>query len=336
MRFVDLASLVSFPSTVGLTALLVISAPVPGACATPPKSAANNASKAPDAAKKTLPQADWKKLRSLVEQGKLFQARAEAARLLAERPNDAAIQMEYANILRASGQMKLALEQYQRAAAINPQLVAAHVAISQLELDNLDVPSALAAALKAKSLQPDNLEARLAYVSALVAADRVNDAEKELQSMISTGSANPAVLHLAYEVKVRKGDFESARRYLDTAIALSQQSTRWQIELADLEQRLNDPERARQVLRTILAQTPSSTEARLRLARNLELFGDDFDAAISEYRILLQYDPDSAAAHTGIERCKAKKNNVALRIKTGLRALAAEVGRYFSQLSRGR
>jgi tetratricopeptide (TPR) repeat protein len=331
MRLVDFASLVSLRSTITISALLVISAPVPRACALSP------AQKPAPAAKQVVPvkaQQESAKLRALVSEGKLYQARAEATRLLSERPNDADLQMEYGSILRASGQMKLALEHYQRAAAIDPHLGAAYVAISQLQLDNLDVPSALASAQKAKTLSPNDLDARLAYVSALIAADRVNDAEKELQSMINTGSANPAVLHLAYEVKVRKGDFESARRYLDTAIALSQQSTSWQIELADLEQRLNHPERARQVLRTILAQTPSATEARLRLARNLELFGDDFDAAISEYRTLLQYEPDSATALTGIERCRAKKNNVALRIKTGLRGLAAEIGKFFAQLSR--
>lgn len=279
-------------------------------------------------------QQEWARLHSLVEAGKLFEARAEAKRLLQERPDNVALRIEYGNILRISGQPRLALEQYQKAAAIDSKSITAHIAISQLQMENLDIRSALSSALKAKTLQPDNLDARLVYVSALLAAERVGEAEKELQSMINAGSANPAVLHLAYEVKVRKGDFEQAHRYLETAIALSQQAISWQIELADLEQRMDRPDKARLVLRTILTKHPMETEARLKLARNLELFGDDFDAAIGEYRTLLQYEPDSASALTGIERCRAKKNNVALRIKTGVRAMASEVSKFFSQLWR--
>lgn len=270
-------------------------------------------------------------LHKLFQEGKLYRAQAEAVHLLKQHPNDVALLIEYGNILRSSGKPRQALQMYQRVVALQPQNVDAHVVISKLQLDNLDFKEALSSAIKAKTLDPKNQEARLAYIEALLDTDKVNDAERELQSMISSGSANPEVLHLAYEVKARKGDFEQSGHYLEMAIALSQDPTAWQIELADLEQRMNHPERARQVLRTILTKNPFETEARLRLARNLELFGGDFDAAIDEYRTLLEYDPDSASALTGIERCRAKKNNVALRIRTGLRSLAAEVGKFLAQ-----
>lgn len=271
------------------------------------------------------------KLHQLFKEGKLYQAQSEAVELLKQHPNDVPLLVEYGTILRSSGKPRQALQMFQRVVALQPQNVEAHVVISQLQLDNLDFKEALSSAIRAKNLDPANLGARLAYVEALLDTDKVNDAERELQSMIGTGAANPEVLHLCYEVKVRKGDFNQASRYLETAIALSQDPTAWQIELADLEQRMNHPDRARQVLRTILTKNPFETEARLRLARNLELFGGDFDGAIAEYRTLLEYDPDSASALTGIERCRAKKNNVALRIRTGLHGLAAEVGKFFSQ-----
>lgn len=282
---------------------------------------------APPAAS-TLPS---EKLRKLYKEGKPFQAQAEAVELVKQYPNDVALLTEYGNILRNSGKPRQALQMYQRVVALQPQNVTAYVVMSQLQLDNLDFKEALCSAKKAKSLDPANQPAKLAYVKVLLETDKVNEAERELQSMISTVAANPETLHLTYEVKVRKGDLEQAGHALETAIALSQDPTPWQVELADLEQRLNRPDRARQVLRTILTKNPFETEARLRLARNLELFGGDFDGAIAEYRTLLEYDPDSASALTGIERCRAKKNNVALRIRTGLRSLAAEVGKYFSQ-----
>ena len=68
----------------------------------------------------------------------------------------------------------------------------------------------------------------------------------------------------------------------------------------------------------LLSVDPYSIEALYKLAVLLEFYRHDYDAAITIYQRLIQIDPDYVAALTGLDRCKAKKNDIAGQLKLGL------------------
>ena len=261
------------------------------------------------------------RLDALFAQGKFQQARLAARELLLKQPHSAEAHLRYARLLLKLGEMEEAIGELEKSTLLNPHGTEAFVALSQIYQQNLDLEKSLKYARLALDGAPSSAPARIVLVSALMQSDRIDEAEHQLSSLLSREAANPQVLLLAYQLKVKKGDFGAARRYLQTAIAMDPKVLKWQLDLSDLYESAGDHEAARRFLEKVLDSRPDSLEARLRLARNLEVFDKDYDGAKAQYQLVLQSDPDSPAASTGVERCRAKKNNLALRLKLSLQSL---------------
>lgn len=229
--------------------------------------------------------------------------------------------LDYARFLVNAGLIDRAISEFQKTAQLNPRDPEPLIALAEIYSQNLDHDKALVYAQRALALQPGSSLARIVLLTSLVQRDRIAEAERELNKLLLSNPKNPRVLQLAYEVKTRIGDFNEAAKYLEEAVRLQPNNVPWVLELSKLLESSGQPDAAYRQLQSLLVRHPNSLEARLRLARNLEVYKHDYDQAMLEYSRVLEVDSKSPVALAGIERCRAKKNNLALRIKQALRSL---------------
>lgn len=240
---------------------------------------------------------------------------------IARDPKKASVHLDYARFLVNAGLIDRAITEFQKTAQLNPRDPEPLIALAEIYSQNLDYDKALVYAQRALALQPSSSLARIVLLTSLVQRDRIAEAERELNKLLVSNPKNPRVLQLAYEVKTRIGDFNEAARYLEEAVRLQPNNVAWVLELSKLLESSGQPDAAYRQLQNLLVRHPNSLEARLRLARNLEVYKHDYDQAMLEYSRVLEVDSKSPVALAGIERCRAKKNNLALRIKQALRSL---------------
>lgn len=238
-----------------------------------------------------------------------------------ENPKNAQTHLEYGKFLVNAGLVDKAIFEFSEASRLDPLDPDSLIALAEIYSQNLDYDKALAEAQRALALQPSSSAARIVLLTALVQRDRITEAESELQKLLQTNPKDPRVLQLAYMVKTRIGDFNEAARYLQQAVSLRPNNSEWVLQLCQLLESNGNPQAAYSQLQNLLTRNPGNVEARLRLARNMEVYRHDYDQAAIEYARVLDIDSKSPAALAGIERCKAKKNNLALRLKQALRGL---------------
>lgn len=236
-------------------------------------------------------------------------------------PKNAQTHLGYGKFLVNAGLVNKAIAELSEAARLDPKDPDAFITLAEIYSQDLDYDKAFLAARRALALQPSSSAARTVLVGALVQRDQVTEAESELEKLLQTNPKDPRVLQLAYLVKTRIGDFNEAARYLQQAVALRPNNTEWVLQLCQLLESGGNSEAAYIQLQNLLARNPGNVEARLRLARNIEVYRHDYEQALVEYARVLDIDSKSPAALAGIERCKAKKNNLALRMKQALRGL---------------
>jgi tetratricopeptide (TPR) repeat protein len=268
-----------------------------------------------------LAASDIDSIAEMVKDGKLQQADLSYQAILEKQPQRADVHLAYAQFLRTTGQTARAMQEFEKAVQLNPKQPDGHIALSELALQTLDVDGAIKNAEAALQLAPSARQARMAYINALLQANRISQADNELTALLSGSPKDADVLHLAYQVKAKKGDFMQARSYLQDAVQLRADNNRWMLEYCRLLENAGDYQNSRAMLEKALQRHADDPELRLQLARNLEMFECDYDGAIREYTNVLALDPTSPKALTGIDRCRAKKNDIARRLKTALQSM---------------
>lgn len=253
--------------------------------------------------------------------GSVFaEGKANWEQQLIKFPKNAGVHTDYARFLLSAGLIDTAIAEFQRAVELNPKESDALIELAEISLQNLDFERAKNYAQQALKVSPGSSEARIVLLTAFVQSDKINEAEKQLNLLLSTESRNPRVLQLAYMVKVRLGDLNQARTYLQKAVSLQPGKIDWVLELCKMLESSGNANLAYEQLQGLLQKYPNSVDARLRLARNLEMYRHNYDGAIEEYIRALEIDQKSEVALSGIERCKGKKNDLALRLKQNLQS----------------
>ena len=270
---------------------------------------------------------DITELDKLVVAGKFLEARQLSQQLLQRSPRRADVHLSYGRLLRSTGQNEKAIEQFRKTTELDPKLAEPLVALAEIYLQNLDIDKALLYSQRALKVNSQSIPAHRVFLSALMESNRLSEAERELRTLLLSNGHEPDTLHLAYLVETRKGDFVLARKYLQAAVSERPDNIEWKVQLSQLLENSGEYKAARKYLVDLLARHPEAIDARLHLARNLEYFGNDYDAAIQQYQQVLLVDSDAPQALTGVERCRAKKNNLALRLKLGLQAMTQSFSR---------
>ncbi|MBI2812121.1 MAG: tetratricopeptide repeat protein [Candidatus Melainabacteria bacterium] len=263
---------------------------------------------------------------SAVAAGKLQEAGRLYKELIGKNPGRADYHLGYARFLRNTGLNSLAIEEYQRSLELKPSQPEALVAMSEISLQNLDLDGAIKYSEAVLKLNPNAREAGMVYATACMQSGRTGEAENEMAVLLAEGK-DYDVLHLAYQLKARKGDFKQARECLQEAVAGRPDQLPWMLDLCRLLESSGDYQTSRHYLMNALERNHDSVESRVALARNLEVFENDYDSAIDEYRRALKIDPESPKALAGIDRCQAKKNDLALRLKLGLQSMFGQHNR---------
>lgn len=255
------------------------------------------------------------RIRSLQQAHSYQKARSTSLELVARYPRDPQTHLAYARLLAEMGLIQESIEQYRQALRLNGNLAEALIALSKLYLQNLDPYMSLGYAQLAIRSAPQSVDARTALIAALMASERLHEAGNEISALVKDQGASTNVLILQYQLERKHGDLTAAKMYLKSALSQSADRADWLLELSQVEEALGDFVPAQQTLRKALLIAPEQVEARRRLAINLEFFGQDYRAAISEYKKLLEVDPNSVSAQAGIDRCQRKMNDLAFALK---------------------
>ena len=116
-----------------------------------------------------------------------------------------------------------------------------------------------------------------------------------------------------------------ARQQLEAALKLDPSNGPWLLDLSELCEMQGDYAMANQCLQRALYADPLSVDKLSRMATLQEYFLQNYDQAIEQYKRILAIDPNSVSALAGLDRCKARKNDLAGILKIQIRALAARL-----------
>lgn len=265
---------------------------------------------------------------SLARQGAFSAARDELKDLLKTYPKDVEVRLSAARFYRTIGLAGPALEEYKRAIELGCRSSEPFVAVAQMYLANLDNKQALEYANRALSIEPNSKQARAVLVAAQLNQGKLKEAQTELAKvLVNNNAANDADLaYLAYRLNRERGQLPYAKQFLEDAIRAKPEQTRWLLDRADLYQSLGDENsnstqkmrnyvEAKRTLLRFLEMEPRSVEGLNKLGTILEFYFHDYDGAKQQYEKILSIDPEYVAAITGLDRCKAKKNDLAGQMK---------------------
>jgi Tfp pilus assembly protein PilF len=202
--------------------------------------------------------------------------------------------------------------------ARKPDLAEGSIALSNIYLQKLDMPKALNYARRAFSSSP-RTETRLGLASALLAAGKLGEAQRELDTLLKSDPKNPQVQYSAYELASSLNETDVAQRHLEAAVNMAAARSDWLIELSDLYKESGDYFDARKTLERALVVDPDSIDALNKLAVIYEFYLHDYDQATEAYHRILSIDSDSVSALAGLDRCKVKKNDISGALKYQLR-----------------
>jgi tetratricopeptide (TPR) repeat protein len=258
-----------------------------------------------------------KQLKTLTNEAAFSKGKELLETLVEKYPLDAEVRLAAARFYRKANAPQLAAEQYRRLVVLEPGLSESYIVLSEISLSNLEVSLALDYARKAIAIDAGQKQAHLALANALIRADQLKEADQELSRLLEEpgSSSDPAVNYLAAKLNREKGQLAFAMRFLDKAIELKPDETDWLLDKANLCESLGDFTQTKAVLIKLVTIDPQSIEALNKLAEVLEFYFHDFDGAINTYQKILAINPDFVAAETGIDRCRAKKNDLAGQIK---------------------
>jgi tetratricopeptide (TPR) repeat protein len=251
----------------------------------------------------------------LTAAGSFQQARQLVTDLTTKYPEDPRVHIAAANLYRNMGLSTEAVAQYNQAYRLNQGLVEPLIALSQLYLVSLNLDLGISYARLAVNKQPSSLPAHLALAKALIASDRLSEADKEIQQLIRQSPSDANTLYLAFQLYRKRGDLYTASSYLSQAVRGGPPKAQWLYEQSEVLETMGDYDGALRALTNLLALQPGSVKAEEKLAGVLEFSLHDYSQAIEHYQKALEGDPDSVTAAAGIDRCQAKKNDLAFQLK---------------------
>jgi tetratricopeptide (TPR) repeat protein len=209
--------------------------------------------------------------------------------LCVTNPDDVDVRIAAAKLYREMGMLARSRIEYQQLASAYPTRVEPLIALSQMYLLYLDPRNALSNARNAVKLAPHNKDAGIALVSALVAGGNLKEADERLALLTRANSGDAEVHYVAYKLMMERGQLPEAKACLQRAIN----------------------------------SDPNSLDKINKMAILQEYCFHDYDEARQQFQKILQIDPDSVSAIAGLDRCKAKENDLAAILKDQIRSACA-------------
>jgi len=271
--------------------------------------------------------AGLKALSDLSEEGSISEGRALLKQLLDEFPRDVKVHLAAANFYRRIGLSAAAVAEYKTVLLLDPTYAKAYTDLAEIYLANGNERESQSYARKALLLSPKSQQAQLVLVNILLKKGDLRAADRELGAVLKEygglNTQNADFAYVAYQLDQKRGKYVAARKYLDQAIALRPKRYQWLLDKADISKLIGDSEgnraeyiKAKQALMSLLKVDTYSVEALSKLGRLLEYDLGELDGAMECYQKLLAIDPENVVALTGIDRLKAKRNDIAGQMKS--------------------
>lgn len=279
----------------------------------PPSPAAVKAADSPLA--KELAEVD-----KLAESHSFYKARKILEPLLIKHEEDARVHLSAARLFIRMGQPSRAIDEFRRVRQLSPSDLETLVTLSRLYLDNNDTSSALTVAKEALKIAPQSKDARMLLVQTLMTKGLLLEAEQELKKLLK-GDMKDARLHFtAAQLYRDRGQPGPALSHIERAIEIEPSHYHWLIVKSDICVSLAKYKEARKAIEHVVECDPQSVESLNKLATIKENYFRDYDGAIECYQRILEIDPDSVTALAGLDRLRAKKNDLAGQWKHQLKS----------------
>jgi tetratricopeptide (TPR) repeat protein len=263
------------------------------------------------------------RLQMLISTHSFLEANDLLDQLCVTNPDDVDVRIAAAKLYREMGMLARSRIEYQQLASAYPSRVEPLIALSQMYLLYLDPRNALSNARNAVKLAPNNKDAGIALVSALVAGGNLKEADERLALLTRANSGDAEVHYVAYKLMMERGQLPEARHELENAIRIDPTNGQWLLDLSELCQLQHDYVEAKACLQRAINSDPNSLDKINKMAILQEYCFHDYDEARQQFQKILQIDPDSVSAIAGLDRCKAKENDLAAILKDQIRSACA-------------
>lgn len=254
-------------------------------------------------------------IKELMDKGSFRLARQNLEEYVVAHPDDVQARLVAGRLYRQMGLTSFSIVSYEEARRRSPQILEPYLALSQMQLENLNVELALSMGREAVNIAPTSKEARFALISALIANYSLIEANRELDRLLDDSPDDPEVYYLGFKLYQDGGELAKAREYLDAAMRRRPDKISWLFDLSELCQSQGKYLEARDAMLTYLKKMPDSTRAQTKLAEILEHGLYDYDAAQRVYEAILKDDPENPTALAGQLRLAKKQNDLAAAIK---------------------
>jgi len=234
-----------------------------------------------------IPEAHANLGNALRKLGVLDEAAAACRRALELRPDYFEAHLNLGNVLQDQGKLDEAIAAFEHAARLRPELAEAHHNLGNALARQQRFADAIAAQKRALRIKPDFAQAANALGVAL--RDKPNAADLDAaigafrQAVAAKPDMCPALLNLAHVLRqkaaeeIKQTNSQEAPAIVDEAIRLVRHAT---------------------------TLKPATPETHLEMGKLLQL-KRDWDAAIGEFRQVIETRPDWAEAHIGLSSCLA-------------------------------
>lgn len=267
------------------------------------------------------PPQDLSEVAKLSESHSFYKARKILEPLLAKFPDDPKVHLAAASLFLKMGQTTRALEEFQRVRVLTPGDRQTLVSLAKLYLDNGEAALALSTAREALVVDPSSKPARMILVEALMTRGLLLGAEEELKKLLR-GDAGDAKIHfMAARLYRDRGQSQLALSHIEDAIRLAPAEYNWLLVKTDICVSLAQYKEAKKAIEYVVECEPHSINALNKLASIKENYFRDYNGATECYRRILEIDPDSVTALAGLDRLRAKKNDLAGQWKHQLRSV---------------
>jgi tetratricopeptide (TPR) repeat protein len=198
---------------------------------------------------------------TLLKQGKFEEARWELSKLTEIEPRDARAHALYAQVLVGLGHIASAEAAAQRALALDPNNADAHRARGMILEKRGDFATAAEEFRAALRADQGSVDDRLSLVRTLMAANKLPDAELEVQSLEKLGPGRPEVAFIRGYLALRMGDPKAAVEYEDRALRLRPRYPQARMIRAEALFQMSQREEGRRELERFIDQaTPALRE----------------------------------------------------------------------------
>ncbi|HNT37927.1 MAG TPA: PEP-CTERM system TPR-repeat protein PrsT [Rubrivivax sp.] len=237
--------------------------------------------------------------RVLADKGQPGEAQAIVDRVLAADPKAADAWLLKGELaLKVEKDRKAAVEAFGKAAAVDPKLFAAHVALVTTLFQEGDATAATAAVAEMKKHFANHPRTRFFEAELAYDAKDYKAAQEHMRPVVQAMPGNPLVLQLAGAIEFRLGNIAQAETYLGKAIQQAPELVLARGMLAQIYLRTGQPQKTLTALEPLLQK--NAGPAALQLAAEAHLQSGDTKKAEELYQRAARLKPDDPRIRTAL------------------------------------